>query len=164
MSIRILSVGTAAALALAMAGCVAGPELTAIHNPSEVAWAAGSGTGSVSGEAFMRQQGGGVVTAAGEEVMLCPDSTYGRNLAAVVESRVLLAGGVDADNSYLATCRRTIAGVDGDFLFTNLPAGTYYIFTQVRWMVPGSYFPTGGYLVEPVSVTSGTETRTVLAG
>ena len=39
-----------------------------------------TGQGSISGQAFLKQKGGGIVTCAGNDVFLVPDSGYFREL------------------------------------------------------------------------------------
>ena len=64
-------------VALLTAGCSGRViETTVPFNPKEVAFINQRGAADIEGQAFFRQQGGGVVTCAGEEVMLVPAGQY----------------------------------------------------------------------------------------
>lgn len=132
--------------------------VNATYNSAEVAWSRGSGTSTIVGEAFARQAGGGVVAAAGEIVILCPDTAFDRAV------NIMIANGRqpvrDATyEAYIADCRTTTAGATGNFAFRNIPAGTYSVATQVVWFV--SNVPQGGFVFSQVAVTAG-QTREVI--
>ncbi len=61
-------------VALLISAC-AGPKVTINSDVSEAELAPyrQGGTASIIGQGFLRQQGGGVVTCAGEQVLLMPD-------------------------------------------------------------------------------------------
>jgi hypothetical protein len=132
-------------------------------DPASVAWASRSGSATIQGEAFLRQMGGGVVTAAGETVYLCPDSPYDQeiNATSVWQRRAPVDDPSYA--AYIETCRTTIASADGSFVFGGLPAGTYSVGTRVIWFVGTSFIPEGGYVYQPVTVRSGESVRVVLS-
>ena len=75
MNLKILP---ALALAATLAACVTPKPVTISQqfNAGDVAWSKAKGTNSLSGEAFLRQQGGGVVTCAGAVVVLVPVAPY----------------------------------------------------------------------------------------
>jgi proteasome assembly chaperone (PAC2) family protein len=53
-----------------------GFNITSKLDEDEVKWFTESGTGTITGQAFLRQRGGGVVKGAGETVYLTPASGY----------------------------------------------------------------------------------------
>ncbi|MCG7584959.1 hypothetical protein [Photobacterium sp. OFAV2-7] len=115
-------------------------KMTNTFNVEEVAWAKEPGSASISGEAFMRTQGGDIRTCAGIEASLTPVSSYadermlllyGSNWEGYNDSRQLPAGPTEYNSSTI----RTICNADGEFYFNDLAAGEYYLVTPVTWMV-----------------------------
>lgn len=167
--IRTLLVVTASALSVA--GCVSTTPVTLQNsfNASEVAWAAGQGSNTVEGSALLRQQGGGVVTCAGETVRLIPYSTYAAERMAYTYSSP--AGGyanavtnafrapLPSNAAYEAEMRLATCDAQGRFAFRNLPDGDYYAVTTVSWTV--GYNTQGGSLAQRVSVAGG-ETKDIV--
>ena len=89
--------------------------------------------GRVEGDGFLRQRGGDVVTCAGSQVWLLRLTEEER--AGLLGSMILLDGDIrrrfrDKDEP-LAT---TVCGVDGRFVFDNVPHGTYGVVTTVEWL------------------------------
>jgi len=159
--------------ALVLSGCVQKVATVNQFDPSEVEWSKASGDNTITGQAFVRQNGGGVVTCAGEDVQLTPRSAY--NTERVINTfgsadkpgyRTFssLLGGKVAEESNAAAktfTRITSCDAEGDFSFENLPSGDYFLGTAVRWQVPNGFIPEGGGLFAPVSVSGG-ETKRVL--
>ena len=89
--------------------------------------------GRVEGDGFLRQRGGGVVTCAGSEVWLLRLTEEER--AGLLGSMILLGGDLrgrfrdKSDPFATAVC-----GVDGRFIFDNVPHGTYGVVTTVEWL------------------------------
>lgn len=95
-----------------------------------------TGTGSVSGQAFLSQQGGNTVKAAGKAITLDPATTTGviwwEQAGKYWANKALTPPSVN-----FAKARRTTTGdADGRFKISNVPAGKYYIRTEVTWFVP----------------------------
>lgn len=139
-------------------------------NPKEAAFINTQGKGRITGSAFLRQRGGGVVTAAGEEVWLIPATGYARErFSKIYQGRkmipVLLSAKVEnTDPRYLQLQRKTRADAKGEFSFDNLGPGRYFIMTRVTWQVPNAIIPEGGSLYEEVEVKDGQVLNVVLAG
>lgn len=109
-----------------------------------------SGTNSISGSAFLRQGGGGIVNCAGNTVLLkkqvnlnTPRNAYAREYLAL-SSRDRAVTSVDprltAFEAELRRIRdsftkRSACDIDGKFKFSNLSPGTYTITTKVYWVV-----------------------------
>ena len=86
------------------------------------------GSSSISGEAYYRI-GGGVVLAAGSEVVLVPDTAYTRELWEPARSG-RYSGVANFDPRYFKYRRSTVADGNGYFRFTGLPAGSYIVQTH----------------------------------
>jgi hypothetical protein len=153
------------ALILLTAVCVSGcrPEREVLTNFAMTEHDAfmRAGTSIVEGQAFLRQQGGGVVRCAGEEVMLVPATAYFREYTGIVR-----AGGIPKDIERLRSLhqgavRRATCDADGKFRFEKLPAGKWIVSTRIRWMAGN--VPQGGVVVGEVEVAPGA-TGTVIMG
>lgn len=136
------------------------------------------GTGTISGSAFMRQQGGGVVTCAGADVLLIPhtkytnermDKLYGApvyqgNTSAKSATDLILYGEPQFDPDpagYRTLTRRTTCDAQGNFTFDLLKAGNYYLVTRVLWRVAQSQ--QGGFLATMASVSEGRATKVIMS-
>ena len=155
------------ALAATLAGCVVRqytpppPPLTRPAFPeSEYLRYVGTGTNSVTGQAFLKTRGGDVKTAAGNDVYLQPVTSYSNwsydhrfETVAPADPRI---------HKYL---RKTVADASGRFTFKNVPDGHYYITTAVTWQAPTGYRfaleTQGGVIWKAVSVKDG-ETADVI--
>lgn len=109
-----------------------------------------SGTNSISGSAFLRQGGGGIVNCAGNTVLLkkqvnlnTPRNAYAREYLALsskdravtsVDPRLI---SFEAELSRIRNSfsKRSACDIDGKFKFSNLSPGTYSITTKVYWVV-----------------------------
>lgn len=158
-------------LATSLAACAGAPvTITSHFNPAEVAWAAGKGANGVSGQAFLRQQGGGVVTCASEEVTLVPASPYATerimarygNTSSGSASFLFSNRLPEPDPSYMKSIRTAHCDAQGNFSFTDLPDGDYYVVTKVVWTVGNSIFPEGAGLMQKVSLHDGQQPKVIL--
>ena len=119
------------------------------------------GTGSVSGQAFLSQQGGGTVKAAGNNVTLDPATSVGNEWwgkAAIVWVHRALT---PPSANFHKTRRTTVADADGRFKFKNIPTGRYYVRTEVTWMVPTRGIQ-GGIVGRLIEVKDGETTELIL--
>ena len=101
-----------------------------------------SGTSTVEGQGFLRQQGGNVVRCSGEDVMLVPATAYFKEYTQVVRS-----GGIPKEIDQLrllhkGAVRTATCDADGKFRFDKLPAGRWIVSTRIRWMAGNA--PQGG--------------------
>lgn len=119
-----------------------------------------SGTASLSGQAFMRQQGGNVVRCSGEEVVLVPATAFFREILQMGRERAKPENLEALKAEYAPVARRTRCDADGKFKFDNLPPATWIVQTQVRWIV-GSV-PQGGTLAVETTTTAGQEVSVLL--
>lgn len=151
-----------------MCGCAAQERVLTLHTTFDEAQARaamGPGTNTVKGQAFLRQNGGGVVTCAGETVYLAPATRY-------AEERItLLYGSPDGGfvstsdtfrfrwtpetpESYHALQHTCIADAQGNFRFEGVRDGAYYLVTRVIWTFGNNRFH-GGAMARKVSVSGG---------
>jgi hypothetical protein len=148
-----------------VAGCVSGPKLESVFDPSEAETINQSGFGAVSGQAFLKRSDGSVVYAAGSEVYLIPHSTYadahmnylfqGRKFNNTVKAP-------STEPAYLSMTKRTKADADGRFTFTLLGDGNYYLLTKIAWKE--GKVEAGGDLMEFVSLNGGQRVEVFMTG
>ncbi|MCR9274409.1 MULTISPECIES: hypothetical protein [unclassified Mameliella] len=161
----------ASLLTMATAGCMGREiETTVPFDPSEVAYINQRGSANIEGQAFFRQQGGGVVTCAGEEVSLMPAGKYTTQRMSQIYGnvnggRINVLQGVNQKNlppQYLSMRRTSKCDAEGDFMFTNVANGDYYVITRVLWTVGNNIIPEGGALAQRVSIRNGHDVRVLL--
>lgn len=157
---------TALAASIFAAGCVAAPTIETTFNPAEAAFINETGSGTISGQAFLRRNDGVVVYAAGSEVHLVPKSTYADERIQALYRGGKFNGYVPApkntDPQYLAMTKTTKANGEGRFSFENLADGDYYVLTQVTWLAGD--IRQGGSLMEPVSIRNGRSVDIIMTG
>jgi len=129
----------------------------------------------IEGNALLRTRGGDVRTCAGYQVLLIPETEARRNAvmklfengdhgyrqAAVSNSDAAL--GV-LNSAKMKSVNQT-CDAQGDFVFSDLSSGSYFLVTEVLWDVPGSYGVSniqGGALMKKVSVSGGATQRVVI--
>lgn len=152
----------AVALSLALASCAYGPGVPANSYVPPVFPDAlrakyqaydQPGTGSISGQAFLRTRSGDVKHAAGELVTAEPATDEAVRVAQATDRRPPWK----EIESYR---RSTTADAEGRFRFDNLPPGRWLLMSQVYWEVPtGSrYAPTertGGVAMAVIDLAEG---------
>ncbi len=109
------------------------------------------GLGMLTGQAFLRQQGGGVVTCAGSDVMAMPATPFFRELVHHMKAGHQIAGIEKVDPKYKPIIQRSQCDAQGNFSFDNLVAGYWLVVTTVQWKVGSSR--QGGELVKEVLVS-----------
>ena len=144
---RLIFIPLAAALALG--GCRSTPEAVAVStaaafDPAEAAFIKKTGTVSIHGHAFWRDDKGGTINAAGEMIRLVPATRYARErFAALYKGQRSLPADqipkVDVDPKYADFTRTTRAESTGRFEFDNVAAGEYFVTAQVRYRDKDTY-------------------------
>lgn len=170
------STGIVAIAVIVLSGCATvapAPEpdlrpLVVIDVPFDVEQAERSllpGSNTIRGNAFMRQQGGGVVTCAGSEVVLVPATAY-----ATARVRAVFGTSSVAQRPtrftpdyavYEKLTRRTRCDAQGNFVFDGVADGDFYAITMVSWVVAGRQ--QGGALLQRVAVEGGRVASLVIA-
>ncbi|RVT87025.1 hypothetical protein DXV76_02755 [Rhodobacteraceae bacterium CCMM004] len=162
---------TLAVLALAaLAGCGGTIEMATPFDAREVAYVTRSGAADVTGQAFFRQRGGGVVTCAGEEVALIPAGAYMREFVTKGFGRVeggtipaIMAPQVSHPPEFAQYRRTATCDAEGDFEFRNVANGDYYVTSIVLWTVGDQIIPEGGALAKLVQIRGGRDQRVIVS-
>lgn len=140
-------------IVLALAACVTNQprQVPMTDYGTEAEWAPyhGLGTGVLEGQAFLRQQGGGVVTCAGQQVSVFPATPSMRKAVEAGRREGAMVELVNAP-AYVRGGRQTICDAQGNFRVDQLPAGAWFVETNVVWQV--GYSRQGGVLLGEVVV------------
>ena len=130
----------------------------------------GDGVNAIRGSAFLRQQGGGVVTCAGATVYLIPATEYARQrLLAIYGSesgpaRTPSTSGLAFDPDppeYKTLVRQTQCDAQGTFSFDRVGDGDYFVTTAVIWTVAARQ--QGGLVMRRTRVSGGQGVNLVIA-
>lgn len=136
-------------------------ELSSNFNMSDYESHLKIGDFNISGQAFMRQNGGGVVTCAGNKVYLIPDSAYFNEVFDVLKTRRKPNSGENAaDVQKLA--RIALCDAQGNFEFKNLSAANWLITTQIKWKV-GRYGSEGGTLLKKLTTSDNKNIKIIIS-
>ena len=118
------------------------------------------GLNTIKGDGFIRQQNGGVVTCAGETVLLLPATAYAaERIQALYRSTERgwnvsrIYRFVPDPPDYLRLSRETRCNSQGNFEFTKIADGEFFVVTAVRWQA-GDH-PQGGMLMHRARVQGG---------
>lgn len=156
----------------ALTGCAGIPNTYTTTTPFDLAATTAllaEGSNSITGNAFMRQAGGGVVTCAGSTVFLIPGTAY------AAERVRLIYGNVDAGQTRQSTIfkpeqpeyerltKKTTCDSSGNFQFDKIADGDFFVLTEVRWMV-GTYNTQGAAMIKAVKVSKKQQVKIVMAG
>ena len=155
------------ALPLAYAGCSARREPVRQFAPSFVQMQtkldysehepyAKSGENGISGQAFLTRQGDSVVTCAGSRVLLLPATSYFREML----WHMIVAGSEPKPPetpypSLKSMIRRTECDAQGNFSFSGIPDGTWFVLTEVN-------AKHGGVLITEVTLPNGATPQVLL--
>lgn len=170
----IIAAGLAAAAVASCATLPASPPIPLVssYDPSEQVIR--TGNNSISGNAVLRTVGGEVRTCAGYPVTLVPVTAYATERFTAIYGNaqsgyVPLSQGKTfspANPHYENEAGRTeTCDSQGNFAFSGIADGSYYIVTMVVWGVPQSAYYTeqqGGPLFQRVDVSGGETKRIVL--
>lgn len=165
-----------ATLVLSLGGCIAsGPtllptyEITVPFDSGQASNQMQEGLNSIKGNAFMRQQGGGVVTCAGQTVRLVPATNYAKQRFFALFGT--FEGGVNKErknfrflpdvSDYYTNTKATKCDSQGNFTFERVADGEFYVTTIVAWQVGNT--PHGGGIMQKVSVRGGQGQSIVMA-
>jgi len=91
-------------------------------------------TGTVTGRVFLKTSKGNIKTAAGQTVRLHPVGIYSDQWFELASNRKVHTAAYDhrvEDYVFMTT-----ADDDGRFTFKDVPAGEYYLTTQIYWFEP----------------------------
>lgn len=158
---------TSAILALTLTACASSPlpppSWNSISPEKEVAEYAPyliSGTGSLTGQAFLTQKGGGVVPAAGQPVTLDPVTSTSIEWWQKAGTQFKVRDFTPPSGSFQKARKTVIADGSGKFTFGNLPAGKYFVRTILTWDVP--YWGTQGGILGDIVEVKADQASTVI--
>lgn len=164
-----LKMGFIALAGLILSGCASAPlapinwqsSRSAEQDIADYAPFMQSGSGAITGQAFLTQQSGGVVVAAGREVILDPATHIAIEWWQKIGTNYEHLDVVPPSENFSKQRRKAIADASGKFEFRNLPAGKYFVRTVLTWQVP-FYGIQGGVLGEMVEVKDNQPANVVL--
>lgn len=128
------------------------------------------GKNTIKGSALIRQQGGGVVTCAGQKIMLTPateysseriSTIYGNKERGFISARTPPIYFQPNVPEYFELSRTTICDAQGYFKFEKVADGDFFVTGAIIWMV--GYSKSGGNLMQRVSVSKGELKEIVLS-
>lgn len=167
----------ASVLCCALSSCASvapQPEQIVLSAPFDLqstTWFKAKGTASVTGQAFIQTRGGQPRTCAGLEVNLVPKSKYAdERLVAMYNSTESGFRSAKAPRlaftpespMYSERLKKSVCDAQGNFVFSDLPAGDYFVVTTLVWSVPGGYLPEGGAMFKAFSLAAGESKRVIL--
>jgi len=110
----------------------------------------------------MKTVGGDVKYGAGSNVILNPITSYSEHwYHTMYEVHAPLQPGDDRQLAYIKT---TKADGSGNFQFTDVPPGRYFLTSEVRWQAPSQWGLTnqGGQITDRITVTNDKTTKIML--
>jgi hypothetical protein len=151
--------------ALIIVGCAGSPQWVPVQMQSKFVGAEHdvykqTGAGSIKGQGFLRQQGGGTVTCAGSRVILMPATPYFREYFGLRQSGRDIGSSDKPDPAYKTILKESQCDAQGNFAFTSLPTATWLVATEVKWTV--SNLEQGGTLLREVTSRSGESIQVLL--
>ncbi|MEX0960253.1 MAG: hypothetical protein WDZ63_13295 [Burkholderiales bacterium] len=163
-----------AVVAFAVGGCVT-PQKVNISSSFDAAQASQmleKGSNSLRGSALIRQRGGGVVTCAGQDVVLAPATAYAsERVKAIYGSedggfnpvfggrRVSFESEPPEFKTLILTTR---CDAQGYFKFDQVANGSFYVVTLITWKV-SDYVTEGGHLCQRITLNGGESKEIVLS-
>lgn len=126
------------------------------------------GTGTIKGNAFLRQAGGGVVTCAGSTVNLIPATDYAKERITMIYgssdsgiARTVEFKFRDDQPGYFIHTKNTKCDSQGNFQFEDIAAGEFFVTTFVSWSV--GRIEQGGLLMHRYEIRPGQTATHVLS-
>jgi hypothetical protein len=153
-------------IAIVFSGCVQPtppPQWSKITNEKEAEYNQylKEGTGTIEGQAFLTQQGGGVVKGAGRTVTLNPSTSVGNEWWGKAGKVWIHRSLTPSSPNFHKARKTTIADADGKFKFKNLPKGKYFISTEITWNV-AYHGIQGGLLTKQIEIKDNKTTEVIL--
>lgn len=146
-------------------------QMTLPFNAGDVAWSRAAGTATVEGRAVISPAGGTAQTCAGGEAQLLPAGTYAAEMMRIVFGSDVRGFAPLATARYPAsiapdfasTVRRIGCDAEGRFRFDAVPAGRWYVFSNVVFRgASAEAAPQGGSLMQRIDVAEGARANVLL--
>jgi hypothetical protein len=156
----------------ALSSCMSVQEIPYAYSEAELTPYTQTGNAKLTGQAFLRQQGGGVVVCAGEPVLLVPNigvfaeavrlrrSGVQPKIAGQKDGRVFHAG--IADPVAKKAIRQAQCDAQGNFELANIPAGNWILYSRVQWVVGEYSIQQGSDLIAEVKTENTGEQKVLL--
>jgi hypothetical protein len=145
-------------------GCVA--ERKATFDEKQLTPYAGKGTGTVTGQAFLKTVGGDVKYGAGNKVLLVPAIDWTREAyeRGIVHGETLSPAPPAVTHKLEEYSHTTVADGSGNFEFHELPPGSYFVACKIVWQVGGGIYAsqTGGVAHGEVEVKAGETAKVIV--
>lgn len=160
-----------ACLAAVVLAASAAAQAQPAFNAADVAWSRAAGTATVEGRAEVPNPGGQPQGCAGGEAQLVPADPYATSMMRFIfgnDARGYAPFATARYPSEIAadfrnTVRRIGCDAEGRFRFDAVPAGRWYVFTNVVFRsARGDAEPMGGSLMQRIDVTDGARTSVLL--
>jgi hypothetical protein len=157
------------------AGCAAPTppaQMSSPFNAGDVAWSRVPGAATVEGRAAIPAGGDASHTCAGGEAQLLPAGTYAAEMMRIVfgsdvRGYAPLASSppypANIATDFKNTVRRSGCDAEGRFRFDGVPAGRWYVFSNVIWRTAsGEAARQGGALMQRIDVAEGARANVLL--
>ena len=162
---KLKQIGLALLAASALGGCAVPQQQIVPRAPFPIAEYESlptSGSGTLTGQVFMRTVGGDVKYGAGSDVYILPVTSYSTQwyTESYLGGQVLGAPDPRAEKGM----KLTQADGTGYFKFTDVPPGKYYLSSKVTWQAPTQYGLSlqGGVIAKVIVIENGKEVREML--
>jgi len=168
--IRYLCVAAAVVLTSSCATPAPPAQTPPPFNAADVAWSRAPGTATVEGRAALPAGGNVSHTCAGSEAQLFPAGAYAADMMRFVfgsDVRGFAPAGSARYPSNIApdfknSVRRIGCDSEGRFRFDGVPAGRWYVFSNVIFRGAGEAGPQGGSLMQRIDVAEGARATVLL--
>ena len=167
-SIKTFAVATTAVLVLAGCAAPAPYVMKTEFNTNDLASYTYKGSASISGQAFLKTRGGDVRYGAGNDVFITPATAYTQEIVKFITERgrdvtIYQAAPTGNDKVLAGYIRKATADGQGNFSFSGLTPGNYYIECGVFWDTGAKYGGTTGSMIRKlVRVSAGESQRIML--
>jgi len=145
--------------------------LTVKFNPTAANYIFETGTGTITGRAFIKASDGTTKTAAGSSATLLPATEYAEQRvnaiygASGIATRKVKFSEESDDPRYHVYTRTAAVKADGNFTFGGLAAGDYFVTTGINWQTldaSGNSARRAIALVTRVTVAEGKTSKVIL--
>lgn len=160
-----------------LSGCAIAPtqlNIKSAYNEQSAKKLLEDGSNTIKGSAFLRQNGGNVVTCAASIVVLIPhtpyteerlNQVYKQKIQEGVTANGNLYGKVEDKNEpsgYINNVKQVQCDQLGNFEFDNVADGKFYVQTRVNWGTGPYNIQTGANLIQAVTVQDGEIKKLIL--
>jgi hypothetical protein len=151
---------------LVLASCAVPIAVTTDFNEQQARQMLEEGDYTISGNALFRQVSGRVVPCAGEEVLLVPVTDYASERINIIYGNTTrgyapVRGKYPKEEDkakealYFQLSKTVFCDAVGNFKFTKMKNGEYFVTTKVIWYLPDDIYrmnPQGGFLMQRVNI------------